>query len=201
MGLDEVRKVLDPHHARIATVIHEAFAEWRSIENFRISSGHGPTLYDRTKSNDVFDAIARRAIPRFGVEERVSVDVDAQTFRLRFNGLVLRIKKGDDDGLGQNWPTQKVLAFIEADGVLPGLPPETAKIEVVWKPNEIWTAVENIYVTARDGDIVLWKYEIRQALPSAEIFQFPKPLQPTGDQPATGLIRRKSNTDEASKEV
>jgi hypothetical protein len=198
MTEDDVRGVLAPYHARLATLIHEAFAEWRAVEQFRAAEKFGPTLYDRTKSNYIFDAISRRAIPRFGVEERVSVDIEAQTFKLRFRGLVLRIKKGGDDELGQNHPTLSALAFIDADGVLPGLPPETMKIEVVWLPNEIWTAVESIYVTARDGSVALWRYEIRPALPTAEII--PIRPAPTGDRPATGLVKPKSTSSDSVEE-
>ncbi|MFD2500424.1 hypothetical protein ACFSTI_18290 [Rhizorhabdus histidinilytica] len=52
------------------------------------------------------------------------------------------------------------MAFMDADRTLPGLPPETAKIELIWEPNTIWTKVERVLVVARDGDRLLWEYEI-----------------------------------------
>jgi hypothetical protein len=44
--------------------------------------------------------------------------------------------------------------------MLPGLPPETAKVEFIWIPNDIQTRLEHVLVVARDGDRLLWDYEI-----------------------------------------
>ena len=60
----EAKNVLGPYHALIRGVIDEAWIECRAVQRFREESGFGPMLYTRTKSNDMFDAIARRAIPR-----------------------------------------------------------------------------------------------------------------------------------------
>jgi hypothetical protein len=159
----DAKKALTPLHDLIRSVIDEAWAEWRIVQRFRDEKGMGAPMYPRTVSNYVFDAIARRAIPRFGAKDSAMVLIDAQSFKIYINGTLIRIKKGGEDHLGCNWPTQMALAFEELDGQLPGLPPETTKLEIIWLPNEIWTQIEQVLVVARDGDKLLWQYEIPPA--------------------------------------
>jgi len=158
--IDAVRKALTPYHSKILDCVMGGFAEWREMQAHRISKGYGPNLYSRTDSNETFDAIMRRAIPAFGAEERVLVKIEAQTAKFIIAGVVARFKKAGDDGLGCNIPTQAAMAFMDADRSIPGLPAESPKIELIWQPNDIWTKVERVLVVARDGDRLLWDYEI-----------------------------------------
>lgn len=177
---DEAREILGPYHGLISRIVHEAWGEWRTVHGLRTSAGLPPPLYHRTISNDMFDAIARRAILLFGAEPRVSVEQEAQTFKLFFRSrLLVRFKKGGDDKLGSNVPTQTAMAFIRADGVPPNMPPETAKVEIIWLPNEIWTKVETVLVVARDGDRLIWEYEIDEAAEADDVVPMPMPLSPT----------------------
>lgn len=193
---DEVRAVLSPYHGVIRKIILEAWAEWREVQALRVKAGMAPVLYSRTVSNYVFDAIARRAIPLLGAEEKINVDSDSQTFRFYLRGLAARIKKGGDDRLGSSIPTQAALSFEEADGVIAGLPPETAKIEVIWLPNEIGTQIANILVVARDGDTLIWEYEMNDPASGASVVEIAPPSDsphgtPTGDD----LVKPKAQPD------
>jgi hypothetical protein len=156
---DDAVAAFEPYFPIIRKAIEDAFAEWRATETFRVDSGFGPTFYDRTKSNEIFDAIAKRAIFRLGTEPGILVDIEAQTFKFAAKGIAARFKKGGDDKLGRNIPTQAALAFIEADGVLPGLG-ASGKVEFVWFPNDLWTKLNRVLMVARDGDELLWEYEI-----------------------------------------
>lgn len=175
---DEARRILGPFHGLIWHVVHEAWAEWREVQAFRASKGFGPMLYDRSIANYVFDAIARRAIPIFGAEDRMTIKVEAQTFKVFVGDLVARMKKGDEDNLGSSAPTQAALAFEDANAPLPGLPPETAKVEIIWRPNAIGTAIERLLVVARDGDRLVWDYDIPGPAEGEKIVQFPTPPTP-----------------------
>jgi hypothetical protein len=174
----EAHEILGPYHALIWQIVHEAWAEWRTVQKFRVEQGMSVLLYPRSIANYVFDAVARRAIPAFGAEPRITVKIEAQTFKIFVGGLVAaRFKQGGEDKLGQNQPTQAALAFMDADGVLPGLPPETAKVEIIWLPNDIRTQIETLLVVARDGDRRVWDYEIEDPREAAEII--PLPIRPT----------------------
>jgi hypothetical protein len=111
---DDVKKILEPYHGKIRNVVEEAWTEWRAVQALRVDAGLPALLYQRTISNYIFDAIARRAIPAFGAESRVSVKIEAQTFKLSFRGVAARFKKGGDDGLGCSIPTQAALASLRS---------------------------------------------------------------------------------------
>lgn len=198
----EARAILEPFHELIANIIHDAFGEWRATQALRRQANFPPHLYDRTKANEVFDAIARRAIALFGAEDRVAVLREAQTVKVIFRGQILaRFKKAGDDWMGSNIRTQAAMAFMEADGVLPGLPPETAKVEFVWFPNDIWTEVEQIMVVARDGDVRLWEYEIGQAKGAGALVPLPRPPAGPADMEDDDLVvpKAKPETKPAKK--
>jgi hypothetical protein len=193
----EARDTFSPYHAMIWRIIHEAFDEWRSVQAFRAENGMSPMLYDRSVANYVFDAIARRAIPTFGLEERVNLRLEAQTFKIFVGDIVARFKKGGQDKLGSSIPTLAALAFEEADGILPGMPPEAGKVEIIWLPNDIGTRVEQILIIARDGDRLIWEYEIEDP-DAADIIPFPVAPAPEGPE-GDDLVKPKPAPDALPK--
>lgn len=194
----EVQTALAPYHALIRGVIDEAWREWRKVCVLRGDAEMAPLLYSRTVANYVFDAIARRAIPAFGTLDGARIIIEAQTFKVLVGGVILRFKKGGDDKLGCNIPTQSAMAFMEADGVLPGMPPECGKVEVIWQPNDIATSVERVLVVARDGDRLLWDYEIAPAY-STEVVAFPITAHDPLSEDSGDLIKPKIRPASASK--
>jgi hypothetical protein len=190
-SMAETKAKLSPYHGIIRSVIDEAWAEWRKVQRFREDNGFNPVLYARTISNYMFDAIARRAIPRLGAEAKVLLQTDAQTFKAYVNGVLVRVKKGGEDGLGCNWPTQTALAFEEVGGHFPGFPAETTKVEIIWLPNDIWTKVEQLLIVARDGDKMLWQYEIPADEGTGIVKRLPIWPSDPGHISGNGLIKPK----------
>jgi hypothetical protein len=191
---EDVRASLEKYHPRIRKVVNRAWAEWRAMAAYRADNGFSPFLYSRTVANVVFDGIARNAIAEFASDSTVHVEIEPQTIKLFFKGSVLaRFKKGDDNKLGQNIPTQAALAFEFVDGMLPGLPAETAKVEFIWLANEINTRLEHVLVVARDGDRLLWDYEIGDpAAGSGTIIPFPEPPVPPTPTSDDDLVKPKA---------
>jgi hypothetical protein len=190
---NETRAILGPYHGLIWQIVHEAWAEWRTVQGLRVKHKMPPVLYHRTIANYVFDAVARRAIPAFWAEPRVTVRIEAQTFKIFVRGLLAaRFKQGGEDKLGRNIQTQSAMPFMEADGVLPGMPPETAKVEIIWLPNDIRTQIETLLVVARDGDELIWEYEIEDPRGSAKTIPMPiHPIEPP--EPEAGdLVKPKA---------
>ena len=187
----EVQAALSPYHSLVRKVVNDAWAEVRQTQALRGEAGLAPLLYSRTTANLMFDAIARRAIPAFHAEAGAMLLMEAQTFKVIVGGVILRFKKGGDDKLGCNIPTQAALAFAEADGVLPGMPPECGKVEVIWRANSIGTALECVLVVARDGDRLLWDYEIAPN-PSTDVVPLPNTPQDPNDDDAGDLVKPKS---------
>ena len=177
--MEDVRSTLEPYHNTIRQIVHEAWREWRSIEAHRQANDFGAVAYKRTISNYMFDAIARRASRAFAAHDGIHIRAEAQTVKFHAGGDVLfRFKKGNAMKLGCNIPTQAALAFIDANAMVPGLPPETAKVEIIWQPNEIWTEIERVLVIARDGDRVIWEYDLGAGEGGAMVIPFPMPVAP-----------------------
>lgn len=200
-GEDEVREHLDPYHDRILRVIEQGYGEWVAIKRNMASSGTGPVLYPRTTANHVFDAIARYAIAEFGSDSDVRVSQNAQTVKFCFKDVVLaRFKKGDEENLGRNHPTQAVLDFVNVQSQLPGMPPSAAKVELLYTANEIEDSIERVVVAARDGDELLWHYEIVSGAASdTGVTPFPMPAAPLEDATEASeelVVLRKPQRDE-----
>lgn len=199
----DVQSALGEFHSRIRRVVEIAWAEWRMIADFRSEKGLGPVLYPRTVANFVFDAIARHAFTEFASDPSVHVRVEAQTIKLFFKGDVLaRFKKGSENKLGQNIETQAALAFVDADGTLPGLPPETVKVEFIWLANDIQTRLEHVLVVARDNDRLLWEYEIEPGDEgTGTVIPFPTgPSEPTDSDDRDLVKPRAPSAREAEQE-
>lgn len=192
------RDILNPFHSRIRAVVERAWAECRDVTGYRTKAGHGPLLYRRTLTNDMFDAIARHAISEFGSDDAVHVRIEPQTLKLFFGSkLVARFKRGAQNKLGRNILTQAVMDFIRPEGRLDGLPPEGGKVEFVWMLNDIQTALADVFVTARDGYRLMWDYAIPAAEASAEVVEFTPPTPPSDD---TGeLVTPKLPADDKKK--
>lgn len=178
----DVQGLLAPHHERIRGVIDRAWSEVRSVAKLRADAGFSPTLYSRTTATDMFDAIARHAISEFGSDPVVKLKVESQTIKLIFRSIVIaRFKKGDANKLGRNIATQAAMAFVNVDGTLPGIPPEAAKVEFIWVPNELQTKIEKALVVARDGNKLLWDYELAQGSDGSIVVPLPPTVGPDMD--------------------
>lgn len=184
MTREEAIAATTPYQDLIFTIILDAWSEWRAVQAFRAEQNMSPVIYKRVIANYVHDAIARRAIPAFTSQEKVNVHLEAQTFKLHFSGLCARFKKGDENNLGSNVPTQAALAFEEQDAMLPGLPPQTAKVDFIWRPNELWTEIAHVLIVCRDGDDVIWQHELEAPGAGTEmsVFKFGTDSEPDSDE-------------------
>lgn len=196
----EVRAALEPYHSKIRGAVIAGFAEWLSIGECRAAKGFAPVLYPRTVSNYVFDAIVRNAMDAFGSDPTVRIIDQVQTAKFCFSNVAIgRFKKGDDDNLGQNILTQAVLEFVDAQQLFPGMPPAAAKIEFIWTPDLLGTSVESVLVVARDGDQVLWSYEIEEEVAVCDVVAFPIQGGPDNDPPlVTPKVKPPENATEGN---
>lgn len=198
---DAVHDILEPFHRRIRSVVERAWEERRAEAAWRLEAGMDPLLYDRTIANYIFDAIARIAVNEFAADTSVHVRPEAQTIKLFFRGgVVARFKKGDDNKLGQNNPTQASMAFECADGLLLDLPPETVKVEFIWIANELNTRLEQVLVVARDGDRLVWEYEIEPDVGAGVVVPFaPRPEPPTTEETLITVKPQATDTEQEEK--
>ncbi|WP_040300651.1 hypothetical protein [Agrobacterium albertimagni] len=199
MSMDEVQAVLAPYHSQIQRVVVDSYEEWQRVSSFRAMSGYSPVLYSRTMANYVFDAIARNAQSTFSCDRTVLIRQESQTIKFIFGGkVIVRFKKGDEDNLGKNILTQAVLDYLDPQQILPGFPPEAAKVEIVWSSNEIGTSIEEILVVARDRHALLWSYRIDDeagGVDESGVLPFPTGPGPDEFSPLVVIKPRKSERE------
>lgn len=199
MSQEDIKSALSPYHSQLKQVVAAGYDEWQRVSDFRAMSGYSPVLYSRTMANYVFDAIARNAQKTFGRDKTVRIRQETQTIKFIFAGkVIVRFKKGDDDHLGKNIPTQAVLDYLDPQQTLPGFPPEAAKVEIVWAANDIGTGIEEVLVVARDGNASLWSYRIDDDASEnagSGVLPFPDGSGPGGFSPLVVVKPRKSERE------
>ncbi len=169
----DVRAALEPYNKPIRKVLDKAFKAY-------LAKRGGGNVYRRTDSADIFDSVIQAAMAEFNGKPGIQVFANGSTARFLFGGKVLtRFKKAGRKGRGQNIPTAANTEFLKASLPFPDAP-EAMKVEICWKVNELGTGYNEVYVTARDGNRVLWTYEMPGG--AQEIIEFPRktaaPVQP-----------------------
>jgi hypothetical protein len=191
MSESVVRDELRPYEHRIHRVIDQAWADYLTTP-FRHRF-----LFARTRANIVFDLIAGYLLEEFDEDPKVKIINKDETIKVMINDRVLfRIKKANESGLGSNVPTQAVMEFILQESLFAGILPEVVKVEICYFEDQVGAEIASVAVTARDGDSLLWSYEINRHEPGAvgaEIIDFP-PLP--GDDKPPEVTPRKTDLDE-----
>ena len=112
-------------------------------------------------------------------------------------GCCIRFKKGGTDLLGQNITTDAVLDFVEVDGCLPGMPPDTAKLEIIWRADELFTDLESVHIVSRDGDNLIWEYSLDRSDHSGDVIPLPNdPVDPY-DEDGSTLVKPRSDEEDS----
>jgi hypothetical protein len=184
------RTELQPYEHLIRRIIDQAWADYLTIP-FRHRF-----LFARTRANIVFDLIAGSLLQEFHDNPNIRIIQKDETIRVLINGRVLfRVKKANEDGLGSNVPTQAVMEFILQEPEIPGRLPELVKVEICYFEDQVGAEIASVAVTARDGDRLLWSYEIGRHEPGSGAVIIDFPPRPDDDEPPE-LTPRKTDADE-----
>lgn len=84
------------------------------------------------------------------------------------------MKKANGLGVGDNITTGAITQFVEAQLEIDGLS-GLKKIEIVYVLNRLQSAIRDVVVHARDGDMQLWVWTLGGDAAGAEIVPFPLP--------------------------
>ena len=184
-----VRGILRSYEDAIFKAVHGAWSDWREL-----LLGGRLMFPARTRACLVHDFMVQRAISTWTGDSAVRVIRRDETAKFVVAAQVLlRFKKADDRGLGSNIPTQAALDFAEQQHDLPGIP-NVHKVEVVYALNRLQTQIDRVAVVARDGDALLWDYEIAPAT-TAEVISLPT----LTFEPTKGARVRVRKADEGDK--
>ena len=167
----EVREVLAEFEPRLLEIYQGGWDDWQSFRRMALER------FPRIRANVVHGFMVDRAISAFDGDPGVHVILQDETAKFLFRQRVLvRLKKADRNVLGSNIQTQAVLAFVDPQLTIPGLP-DVQKVDVVYVLNGLETAIERVAVTARDNDVRLWSYDIEDRR-GAAVLPLPQPIAP-----------------------
>jgi hypothetical protein len=172
----DVQAHIDPLADEIMRIIHGAWQDWQSSPY--------PAVWraKRSRANFVWEQMIERAEGAFNDVAEIRILAKNETCQFLVNGTVLfRLKKGDDNGLSSNIPTQLALKFHDHQENLFGLP-DVQRVDIVYQLNELETEIRDILVVARDEDSVVWSYSILDRAANVERL----PMEP----PRTGTDTR-----------
>ncbi len=186
---DEARRLLNPdREGRLFRAILTAWDDWHDCP-----ARGDYSRWPRTRANMVFERVAARLQEEFGSDTGVQCVFMDETIKVVIeDSIVLRVKKANALGLGQNIQTQAVLDFVDAQPDLPGMS-GLGKLEVVYVLNDLQTRIAAVQVHARDGEMKLYSYAIGAASEGATILPFPSPSRgpDTSGSYADDLVRPK----------
>ena len=167
----EVEEVLDTFVVRLRGVLDRAMDDWRSTPN------KAWFIHTRTRSNIIFDLVARHALTEFSDDSDVHIIREPQTVKFLFADRVLtRFKKGNARGVGSNIETQAVMDFIDPQASFAGLP-DVHRVEIVYQLNLLGTNFAEVAVVARNQRTRVWAYPLT-GRPSADIIPLPPRAPP-----------------------
>ncbi len=186
----EVREVMAEFEPRLLEICRGGWSDWQS------SRQNALERFPRIRANVVHGFMVHRAISAFDDHAGVHIILQDETAKFLFRQRVLvRLKKADRNFLGSNIQTQAVLAFIDSQLSIPGLP-DAQKVDVVYVLNDLATAIERIAVTARDNNARLWSYDIEHRR-AATVLPLPQPIAPVE---GGNVVRLRSRPDHNAKD-
>ncbi len=176
---EDSRRVISPQREQLlAWAVQAAWTDWQDCP----SRGRY-SRWPRTRANMLFERLADRLVEAFRGDDGVRFVFADETIKVILDELVvLRMKKGNGEGLGDNITTQAVLAFVEAQQEIPGLN-GLWKLEGVYILNRLQTGIADVILQARDGQMKLFSYSILGNAQGQTVIVFPPPPPPT--HPAT----------------
>ncbi|WP_312705039.1 hypothetical protein [Stenotrophomonas lactitubi] len=163
----EVEQLLWPYFDVMVRVITEAWDRWSKSEERQ------RWLFDRERANYIFGHIAANAVEMF--DDRPSVQIVRKDETLLFivdRVLVFRFKKADAGYISRNVPTQQALAYHADEEALFD---DLDRVEVVYRINDLGTAIKDICVVARAENRVLWTIPLQAAASDNVVTLAPAP--------------------------
>lgn len=152
-----VESVLSPLEGDIIEVFENAWSDWWG------NPDRAKYTNRSTRASMIWNRTFEHAQRVFEDNSDVRVIEKDNTFYYLYKDEVLfRLKKGDENGLSRNYPTQTALAFYDPQAELFDTLPEIQRVDIVYALNELETAIDNVMVVGRVKNQVIWTYSLQR---------------------------------------
>jgi hypothetical protein len=156
---EEAEKLLSPYMATFWKIMLAVWKAWEEIpEKQRMM------MSATARANNLYSFIIHYARTHFSDNPDVKI-MEKRLFLVGIKGAVLlRFKKlkSSDDRRSSNYPTLFQRDY-STQALLPGMPPEAARLTVGYALDITQTAIEGVFVTYPCGSILHWDFEVERA--------------------------------------
>lgn len=168
---EEAQTLLQPYMGAFWKIMLTVWKAWEGIpEEQRMM------LTPTARANCLHSFILHHARSHFHGKPDVQI-IEKRLFLVGIKGVVLlRFKKlkSIDDKRSSNYPTLFQLGY-SAQQVLPGMPPEAARLTVGYVLDVTATSIQGIFVTYPCGKMLHWDFEVERH--ATKVVQLPTPQQ------------------------
>src|ERR1051325_9568017 len=168
---EEAQALLQPHMATFWKIMQAVWKAWEGIpEEQRMM------MTPTARANCLYSFIIHHARSQFSNHNDVKI-LEKRLFLVGIKGMVLlRFKKlkSVDDKRSSNYPTLFQVNYT-AQRMLPGMPPEAARLTVGYVLDITATSVQGLFVTYPCGSMLHWDFEVERR--AAKVVQLPTTQQ------------------------
>lgn len=168
---EEAERLLTPYMATFWKIMLNVWKAWEEIpEKQRMM------MTATARANNLYSFILHYARSYFSDNRDVKI-IEKRLFLVGIKGLVLlRFKKlkGIDDRRSSNYPTLFQRNY-STQKILPGMPPEAARLTVGYVLDITQTSVQGVFVTYPCGSILHWDFEVERS--AKKVVPMPTPEQ------------------------
>lgn len=195
LSQQETAEVAGEYFSRLATVIQLAFQDYLAALKEINSLGIRTNLKARTSASLIHDFIQIRTRDEFINEGNIKVDEFNGMFAILISGRVfIRFKKLKPDLNTSNVKTEQVNLFNKQQLELPGLNRLTL-LTAGYVPDITWTSIQNIFLTCKRGDEIIWHRDLHSEAIQVSIFGVAEPNNRQASEGDEPIVRIKQNKD------
>lgn len=188
----QVSSVLRPMFGDLVSLVQRAHRDW-------MQGPFARTMQDpKVRANVIWNQFLYYAKAHFEGSKLVRVENKAHCQGLLVgSSFFVRMKKGTDQLLSRNYPTQAALDFNDAsvdlfDGV--------ARLELIYTLDELGTAIDKVVIAQRHRSKVLWAIDLLGGAEDHGQTVIPLPVSPMdGGTPAQRVLKPKKFAQKPKK--
>ena len=193
---DDVEEALRPYIRAFGDCLRAGFEAWREIG--KLAPAQRVHLKPRTRANIISDHIGVAVRGTFGQMRGVRVE-DRRGFPelIIQNRFVLRFKKLDKKGRSRNILTKTQREWLDAQMVLPNMPPEAKRLIAGYVLDALGTEIERMLVTApATAKSINWMFDIDSDDTANNVIPMPRtPIVPNAPTVRSTLAQENTNDD------
>lgn len=157
---NEALQKIGPHLATLKECYRKAWGDWVQLRSTHLAQGRSlsPTLRARV----IYEYVTHHARRAFANVNGVSVKERGFLTVTFGNAIVLRFKKLKNNLTMSGIPTRQ-LSLFEAQGELPGLPPEATLLVAGYLLDPTGTEITRLVIVCRDEAGLIWCHELDDA--------------------------------------